>query len=572
MKEKDGLKNKQNRLLVIGLDGATFDLILPWVKAGELPTFDRLLQTGAAVPLRSVTHPYTAQAWTTMMTGRNAGAHRIFDFWERDFATYGFKLLNAGMRTTPALWTILSQRDLPVIVVNVPMSYPPEQVKGVMVSGRDTPGLDSAYTYPPSLKHELGQALKRDYVIVPNDWRHAKRREFIKVRDALLDEIEVRVAATQHLMQTRDWRFCMFVISATDGAMHFLWQFHDETHPLHNPAAAPELRSSLLQIYRHVDDALARLLKTLPDDVTTVLVSDHGGGGNPSSIIHLNLWLAQQGLLAFRASSKNTAVPLARALEALKKRVYGLVSFQTLTKLRRLWPDRFRSRLSDATLLGDIDWAQTRAFSEERRGNIWINLKGRDPQGIVEEGAEYEAIRDQIVETLPNLQDPLTGEKPVKRVWRREELFAGPFLKKLPDLVVETESPDIFRSRGKYVGSDPVRQIEPSELQTQKTSGGHRYNGIFVAAGPNIRRGAWLDEMSMIDVSPTLLYMLGEAIPSEMEGRVIKELFEQEYLQTQPPKCGDSPSLPGDTREDKSYSDEESKEIEKRLAGLGYLD
>jgi predicted AlkP superfamily phosphohydrolase/phosphomutase len=573
------LSSHQNRLLVIGLDGATFDLILPWAETGRLPTFRHLLQTGAAAPLRSVIHPYTAQAWTTMVTGRNAGAHRIFDFWERDFTTYGFRLLNASMRAVPALWNILSQRDLPVIVVNVPMSYPPEPVKGVMISGRDTPGLDSNYTYPSSLKGELQQALRRGYVIVPNDWLYAQRGQFAKVRDELLSEIDVRVATAQHLMQTRDWRLCMFVISATDGAVHFLWQFHDETYPLHDPAAALELGDPIFQVYHHIDNKLAQLLRNLPENTTTVLVSDHGGGANPIRTIHLNLWLAGQDLLAFRSPVKKSAGVLAealmiRVLEALKRRVYKTVSFQNLTKLRRLWPDRFRSRLSSAALLSDIDWARTRAFSEERRGNIWINLKGRDPQGVVEAGAEYEAVRDQVIETLPDLADPLTEEKLVKRVWRREELFEGPFLEKLPDLVVEAENPNLFRSRGGYAEAEPVRRLELPELRGARTSGCHRFNGIFVTTGQGIRRGVWLSEINMVDVAPTLCYMLKEAIPVEMDGRVIEDLFEKDHLQAYPPERSDfvdSASGPLD-RESKSYSDEEAQAVEERLAGLGYLD
>lgn len=570
------MTSQAERLLVIGLDGATFDLILPWVEAGKLPTFQHLLQTGAAAPLRSVVHPYTAQAWTTMVTGYNAGEHRIFDFWERDFATYGFKLLNASMRTKPAIWNYLSQRDIPVIVVNVPMSYPPEAVNGVMISGRDTPGLDSDYTYPSSFKHELKQKLARDYVIVPDDWLYAQRNDFAKVRDALLDEIDVRIDTVQYLMQDRDWKFCMFVISATDGAMHFLWRFHDETYPLFDPELATALANPLLQIYRHIDNRLAELLEKLLDDTKIVLVSDHGGGSNPIDAIHLNLWLAQQNLLSFRSVTGKKAgnALIAKSIEALKKRVYRTISFQNLTKIRRHWPNYFRSRLSSTTLFSDIDWSQTKAFSEERRGNIWINLKGRDPQGVVEQGAEYEAIRTHIVEELPKLTNPRIGEKAIKRVWRREELFEGPYSEKLPDLIIEAENPDIFRSRGSYSGSAPMRQLEPTEILTAKTSGCHRYNGIFMATGKGIQSGVWLDEINMIDVAPTLLYMLNEPVPIEMEGQVIEHLFEEEHLHAQPPKRnypGDSPRDKDDSG-DQNYSEDEARAVEERLAALGYLD
>ncbi|MEI2692189.1 MAG: alkaline phosphatase family protein [Anaerolineae bacterium] len=150
------MTTNHRRLVIIGLDGATFDLIQPWIAAGELPNLQRLMAEGSWGPLELVVHPFTAQAWTSMVTGVQQGKHRVFDFWERDFSTYGFRLINASHRALPALWNLLSQVGKPVIVVNVPQTYPPEPVQGVMVSGRDTPGLDTHLHLPVRAEGRAG--------------------------------------------------------------------------------------------------------------------------------------------------------------------------------------------------------------------------------------------------------------------------------------------------------------------------------------------------------------------------------------------------------------------------------
>jgi predicted AlkP superfamily phosphohydrolase/phosphomutase len=568
------------RLVIIGLDGATFDLIEPWAAAGDLPNLSRLMAEGSWGRLRSVVHPFTAQAWTSMVTGAQQGKHRIFDFWERDFHTYGFRLLNASHRALPALWNLLSRAGKDVIIVNLPQTYPPEPVQGVMVSGRDTPGLGAAYTHPTSLKAELDQVSSTPYVIVPDDWLWMQRNRPDLARQELLREIDVRFDVASHLMSTQPWDLAFFVVSATDGAAHFFWKYHDPTHPLHDPteAAHTSYGDTLRQVYRRCDQRIGQLLAhfATSDDCNVLVVSDHGQGPLKAQAIHLNLWLEQAGLLRFReAGGSQTAGErittwAAHAVVRGKRALYGRIPFQTLTQLRRLWPDSLRTRLGGETFFPDVDWSRTLAFSEELRGNIWINLQGRDPQGIVAPGAEYEALRERIILDLPQLVDPQTGGQPIRRVWRREELFRGPFLERLPDLIVEADYPDMFKPRGAYRGPDAARQMTAAELAQRPITGCHRQDGIFIAWGPDVQRGARLADAALIDVAPTALHLLGQPIPVEMDGRVLAEALR--------PAAGltvetttlaalgfDTPSA------EVGYSDEEATYVEERLAGLGYL-
>jgi predicted AlkP superfamily phosphohydrolase/phosphomutase len=560
------------KIVVAGLDGVSIELIRDWAKAGKLPTLARLLNNGASGTLRSTIHPYTAQAWTTMVTGVNAGRHRLFDFWERQLGAYSFRLTNASDRAAPALWTVLGQSGHRVLVVNVPMTYPPEPVNGVLVSGRDTPGLGSSFTHPPQVKEEL-RALSDPYVIVPDDWRWVRQEKPKRARDELLREIDIRFETVQHLTQTRDWDFCMFVVGATDGASHFFWHLHDPASPTHNPELYAGLGDVLLEVYQHVDRRLGELLATLGDDVSLAIVSDHGSGGRQPRAIHLNLWLAERGWLTFQKSG-HTEDRLGRltagAIARMKEFAYSLLPYQQLNRLRRMWPDRWRRRLDSYALFADLDWAHTRAFSEERRGNIWINLHGRDPQGIVAPSAEYEGLRDEIITALEGETDPEAGTRIVHKVWRREELFDGPYLEHIPDLLVEVESPAQFTLHTAPHSGPPFRPLTNQERAALTVTGDHRMDGTIILQGPVIRAGATIGRANMEDIFPTLMYMANEPIPAYVEGHVLEEAFLPEQLIKHPPHSKVWQEAPFESTQ-YSYSEEEAREVEERLAGLGYL-
>jgi predicted AlkP superfamily phosphohydrolase/phosphomutase len=563
------------RVVVIGLDGASLNLIRSWVDEGRLPNLGLLLQNGASGRLRSTVQPFTAQAWTTMVTGVNAARHRLFDFWERDPDAYGFRLSNASARAAPALWTVLGNRGRRAIVVNVPMTYPPEPLPaGVMVSGRDTPGLRSNYTYPSSLKGELAGVLGADYVIVPDDWRWMRLGRPDSARKELLNEVAVRFATMRHLMRTRDWDFCMFVVGATDGAAHFFWRWHDASFPGHDSAMAELGGDVLFEVYQLADGYIGKLLQDLSSDVAVVVVSDHGSGSVELREIRLNCWLHEGGWLHFTegAGSEARAMRvLTKGIADLKGLAYKTIPHQRLAWLRRVWPDRWRSRLTESELFAHVDWSRTRAFSEGRRGNIWINVKGRDPQGIVQAGAEYEALRSEIIASLQTARDPVTGDALFRRIWRREELFDGPYLETIPDLLVETDAPSQFRVDKGRPGESAIRRLADEEMANLVITGDHRMDGTLILYAPGIRPGVVVSGAEIRDIFPTVLHLMGESIPVNAEGRVLEEAFEPSWL-------GEHPAVRSDAEdqmegsEGYSYSSEEKREVEEHLAGLGYLE
>jgi hypothetical protein len=201
-------------------------------------------------------------------------------------------------------------------------------------------------------------------------------------------------------------------------------------------------------------------------------------------------------------------------------------------------------------------------------------------------------VRDRIIAELPLLTDPRTGRRLIKRVWRREERFSGPYVEHLPDLLVEAEYPDLFRPRGRYRGLEPVRHLTVEQMQRRRVTGCHRSEGIFLARGAGIRAGAALPPVEITDVAPTALYLLGEPIPDWMDGRVLAEILKPTVAETTAQSrarceasrrggeavttnaCTVSGSVPvSDTpdAETVEYDDEEARLVAARLKGLGYL-
>ena len=435
------------RLVIIGLDGATFDLIQPWAAAGDLPNLQRLMAEGSWGPLESVVHPFTAQAWTSMVTGTQQGKHRVFDFWERDFNTYGFRLMNASHRALPALWNLLSQAGKDVIVVNVPQTYPPEPVQGVMVSGRDTPGLSAAYTFPPELKAELDTVSATPYVIVPDDWLWTQRGRPDLARTELLREADVRFDATLHLMDTRPWDMVFFVVGATDGAAHFFWKYHDPNHPLHDPAEAALYGDTLREVYRRCDQRIGQLLQRIEGMSTSMCWScpttargrldrrrstePLAGQPGPAAIPQRGTQPGHLGRAGGHVAS--------HAAQRGKSWIYRQVGFQTLTKLRacgrtacaRGWAPR----RSSPAWTGSAPAPSAKSCAATS-GSTW-------PAGIrrawSSPARSTRRCATRLSPTLPALTDPATGARPIRRVWRREELFHGPYLERFPDLIVEAD-------------------------------------------------------------------------------------------------------------------------------------
>ena len=362
------------RVLVIGLDGVPHSLLTKLIDGGEVPNLAAIAASGELRRAESTQPTVSCAAWTSFTTGVNPGAHGVYGFVDRSPGTYQQYITGTTYVRSPQIWRTLSDRGRRVIVMNVPVSTPPQEVNGFLVSGFLAPALDGA-TYPPGLRQRLEQ---HGYRIDIDPW---KARESL---DLLFEDLDLtlrgRVAAAKDLLSNERWSYAMIHIMGTDRVNHFAWGTWADQDEQYAPR--------FLEYYRSVDRAVGEIAKAAGDEAELLILSDHCFTRTLHEI-NLDAWLREHGYLG---------VPLAE----------------------------------DARI-GDVD-ETTRAFSMTP-GRIYINQRGREPRGGVEPGAEYEALRDEIATGLMEVLAPEDGLPLLERVAKREELWSGEALPTAPDLL-----------------------------------------------------------------------------------------------------------------------------------------
>ncbi len=552
-------ETKQPRVIVLGLDGATFTVLRPLMEDGHLPNLAHLARQGVHGKLESVVPPYSAPAWVSLATGKGPGKHGIVDFWRYDPSTDERCLVNAGNINTTTIWDVLGEHGLFVGVVNVPLTYPPRPVNGVMVSGMMTPSETVPYTHPPELKAWLKE-VAGDYAADP--YTSVDRTSAFLKR--VLYWVERRETAHLCLLKNYPFDFFINVVQALDPVQHHFWCVLDKSHPNHDSNEARRLRPLLLRCYQAVDEVVGHRLAMLNDGRTTLfVVSDHGFGPAYRRF-NINRFLLEHGFLAlegdatpnpFRVKAFETLRTVGRMLDVLNLRGKLLDNRQREVLRRRL----------DRSVAPAVDWSRTLAYYTGLTGQgFYVNLMGREATGIVPPGEPYEKVRDNLIAALENLRDPVTGDPVVSGAYRREAIYAGPYVDELPDVVFTLHDRPYLPSE--RMAAQAI--IEP--LPPESPGGRHYPSGALLVAGPGVRQGAVLDGARLIDIAPTILYTFGLPVPEDMDGRVLTEVFTQEHLAANPVQKGPPLTSPPTVE---GYKDQRTDTvITERLRALGYLE
>ena len=557
-----------HKVLVIGLDGATFDLIKPWADAGHLPTLQRLMQEGAHGSLRSTVPPMTGPAWTTFATGVNPGKHRLYDWIAREPQSYQFLPVTALDCKAPMIYSLLSQTGRRVCALNIPMTYPPMAVNGVVVSGLPAPSTRNTITYPPELYQEIVDAIG-EYILYPDPGQAYSDSGVDAFLARLYKTTELRVRTLEYLRSREAWDFAMVVFNGTDTICHALWKYMDKTHPLHDPAQAVKYGNAIRDYYHTLDGHLAQIVDTLPQDTTLVVMSDHGFGPF-HKFIHVNNWLLRENFMQLKPGARS------RIKHALFRSGFSPMNvYDTLMRLgfgalkREVVRGQGQGLLKTLFLsFEDVDWGRTQAYSLGNVGQIRINLAGREPFGCVQPGAEYEQVRSRIIERLATLRDPKTGEAVVETVYRREELYSGDYLDEAPDIVFLPRRLEYFGFGEYEFGSHKI-----IEAMKRGISGTHRMNGIFMAYGAAVRKGAEIQNANLTDLAPTILHLMGEAVPAHMDGHVLADALREDFepvIRQRSAVAVDSDAHSGPSAGE-VLSAEEQKVLADRLRSLGYV-
>jgi predicted AlkP superfamily phosphohydrolase/phosphomutase len=552
------------RVFCIGLDGGTFDLVDRFVGEGRLPHLGRFLREGTRAELRSVLLPFTPQAWSSFLTGVNPGRHGIFGFKEKSIHDYSFQLVNARRLRSKTLAQMLGDAGKKVILLNVPMNYPPPAVNGIVVGGMDSPGINSSFTYPPEVKDEI-LGLAKDYVIhlhvgagyLDSD---VKRREAVR---ALLAVAAARERVILHLMDKYPWDLFALNFGETDQVQHHFWRYL---------GSEGEFRDAILQVYERIDEAVGRITAKLGDDVVQLVVSDHGAGAASNLVFFIDEWLRSEGLLEFRnvAVAKRVARGfLGFSLNSLSR----TLSSSAKDALMRWFPG-LRARTQGFVRRSLVDWSKTSVYSGEHPATLRVNLAGRDRSGIVTGTQRYEELRTALIDKLQGLVDPVSGKALIEKVYRREEVYHGPFLESAPDLIL---FPKDFAHQilgGPYPRNRHYRQlISTKEARKFFVNGTHRMNGMFIARGKDVHAGLRLPRLEITDLCPTILYSLGMPVPNGLDGRVVTEMFTDRHFAENPVRYVDYDLRSGGADGGRpTYTDEESRIVERSLRNLGYIE
>jgi len=552
---------KAKKIMIIGLDGVPLGIIRRWAEGGYLPTLRRLMESGAVGQLRSTIPPTSGPSWSSFVTGMNPGKTGIYDFLYRREGTYHFPPVNASQRGGTTMWRYLSDAGHRVGVLNLPMSYPVEEIDGFMVSGWMTPYAAADYIHPPELAAEL-EGVVGNYRIYPTaTFTEGRRESFLK---ASYDLLEMRTKTAVHLASTKAWDVFLTVFFDTDRLLHQLWHYLEPDHPWREDG---EDREPVVRDYfQKVDESIARLLTCTDEETQIVILSDHGMG-RANNFIVLNNWLLETGLLKLKRDPWTRLKELTFRGGFTLRNIHQIADRLGLAQQAEYVAGYFVDHLLKLAFLSflDVDWAHSRAYSFGRHlGSIYINVKGREPQGIVERGAEYEAVRDKIEALAYEFRDARTGRKLIGEVLRREEIYSGPYLDQAPDLILRPKEPsDIFFGLADFGHRATVATV-------YRYSGMNRDYGMLVMSGPGIRPGAEIEGAVIQDIAPTVLHVMGLPVPSDMDGQVLENAFSEGFMDAYPLQVTGSS---GDDKvsDEAGYTEEGEKEILERLRGLGYM-
>ena len=486
-----------NKVFVIGLDGSTFDIINPFVEKGLLPNIKYLIENGIKSKLISTVPPLTAPAWLALSTGLNPGKTGIYDFLKRkDSKTNELTTVSSADFKGKAIWDILSSSDKKVIIINYPMLFPPYEINGYMISGIGTSWQEDI-TYPKTLKKEISNWTKGKYkvLIKPMDYKYKNEDLFI---NDLYNMLEQRVKVVKKLMD-REWDLFFTVFVATDRIQHLIWKYLDESHPLYQEDKAKKYKPIFEKFYTNIDNIIGELIKELPQNTNLLIISDHGFGP-VTQCFNLPKWLIMRNYMKFKDSKvRGFKIPKNLRVKLMKLR-YSMIRKAIPDKIFKFLYEKIISRSA-----GKIDFENSTAFT----------LPHSDVMGMI-----YildQTIKINLIDDIKNIGRDI-GKIAKPSIFLKEELYNGNKLRDLPDILFTI---DDWKTYFKHTGLNDT--LYDSVPYSPRLSGTHRRDGIFIGFGPNFKKGLKLEEIEIYDIAPTILYLMDEKIPQNVDGKVLRE-------------------------------------------------
>lgn len=526
------------RTILVGIDGASFTALDPLIEEGHLPNLARFIASGVRAELLSTRHPLTPPAWTTLMTGRSPGNHGIYDFLKAELRKGGafFTLNDFRDIRAETIWSIVSRQGGRVTSLNFPLMAPPPAVNGHIVPGLLSWRHLRRNVYPSELFDRIKALPGFDAKQISWDFEHERKGTQVLPDEELEDWTAFHIAREQqwykvleYLMDKEPADLTAVMFDGVDKLQHSCWRLLDPEYiPARPSAFERRIRQLCIDYFRQLDEIFGQIVERGGPEARVFVASDHGFGPM-ETVLRINKWLEERGYLRWSDASQAGGAGLGNKHYVL------------------------------------LDWEHTRAFAQSGATNgIHIVLEDDDHPGGVPR-SEYAAFREQLRRELLSIRDGESNRPIVTEVLDREEIYLGAEMAHAPDLTLVLHDHGFFS----------VLDAEPIVAPRPAIAGTHYPEGIFLAAGPGIRRGAVLPQQSILDVPATLLYSLGLPIPSDFESRVIEDALEPALLGERPVEVG-APTVPpvrsaAAATASEDDADSEAK-ILNRLRALGYVE
>ena len=509
------------KVLIIGLDGADWRLLKPYLDDGVMPNLAGMVETGISGPLRSTIPTNSSVAWNSFMTGRNPGRHGVFDFTQRS-PSDPLRMVGVNSRTRrcDTFYDTLGRHGKRAGSINVPITYPAFPINGFMLGGMIVQE-GRPFTYPESLAAELAEKVG-GFPVNKIRWRYMLGR-----MDALLDEALVvtqqRARVLEYLIDRGDWDVLVQVFVSPDRLQHPLMHLLDPEHLRHDRALAHRLAPKIQAVFKAMDDVIGRSRRQLGDEDTLMIISDHGFRSVHKAIYVRDI-LARHGLLrAARPRGQNRLT----VRQVARKVLRPLLPSSTYKAIARAVPSNGNGKMpvGSPQEMANLIWQQTQAYATTVTSQaVYANLAGREPFGVVSQGVEYERLLNRVEEILLAERDPQDGSQVIEAVIRVKDFYSGEWVPQAPDLL-------FVPAKGYAAAKGAPAHLQPYEW----FMGDHAMDGILAAAGAGVKRGARIQNASLMDIAPTALYLTGTPIPSDMDGRVL-DLFADHRLIMTPPQ------------------------------------
>lgn len=500
---------ERRKVLVIGLDGASWNVIKPLVKEGRLPTIEKLMQNGCYGDLESCIPAMTFPAWKCYSTGKNPGKLGVYSFRNVDVDKHEFGLYSSISFKSEELWDYLGENNITCGVLDMPTTYPCRTINGVMIShGAPRPW---GYAYPRELEKEL--KARFNYKIDPDYLPQVNKDAAVPSTRSI---IEQRFDVAKYILQEFNPSFFHLTIFHIDPIQHYYWKDMEENDPKYGKV--------IEDFWALIDSRIGSLLEELGDEKTYVfLMSDHGQTAVKATF-HIAKWLMQRDMLPMKRH-RSALYAILSGLGQNRDKVFSIVG-----KTRTAWlvkffiPKHTRQEIlglfpteqDDAgqdTLLRAIDWLKTRVIPTPH-GPVYLN------RAAFASEKQFEEFKNDLITELKAIENPRTGEKLAKEVYRREEIYWGKHVDQAPDIV-------ILPNEGYEIASSAVsRQLW--DYSASGWSAVHRLQGIFLAMGPEIKKGIEIQGARIYDLAPTILHIFGIPIPKDIDGKVLKEIFRED--------------------------------------------